>query len=222
MDTQPDLDVIREQIEETRCSLADKLGTLEADVKETVENAKEAMESAKEAVEETLASAKETVQETISSVTETVHDATESVKRNLNLEYQVDRHPWTLLGLSLFSGVALGVFLGGRTKPGRRVAQGQSAAPVELIERAPAPAPSPLTHAEPSRPSFLDKLTSQLDAELEKAKDLAIATLVGVVHNVAKKSIPALGSAVEDMMTHAASQFPVPATQDGGERPGPS
>jgi len=212
--------VIRGQIAETRSSLTDKLETLEADVRETVEGAKESMESAREAVEDTLASARETVQETISSVTETVHDAKESVMRNLNLEYQVNRHPWAMLGLSLVSGVALGIFLGGRTKPGRRVAQGPSAAPVELPERAPAAVRSSLTHEEPSRPGFLDKLTSQLDAEFEKAKDLAIATLVGVVHNVAKKSIPALGSAVEDMMTEGASPIAAPPRQNGRERPG--
>ncbi|HKI30673.1 MAG TPA: hypothetical protein VKA46_02190 [Gemmataceae bacterium] len=218
MDTQPELDVIREQIEGTRSSLTEKLETLEADVKETVESAKETVESAREAVEETLTTARETVRETISSVTETVHDATESVKRNLDLEYQVHRHPWAMLGLSLVSGVALGAFLGGRRIRGRRVAQRLPEAAVEPPERAPsAPAapPSRLTHEGPNRPGFMDKLTSQLGAEFEKAKDLAIATLVGAFRDVAKRSIPALGSAVEDLMTHAASQLAAPPQQHG-------
>jgi ElaB/YqjD/DUF883 family membrane-anchored ribosome-binding protein len=214
VDTRPDLDVMREQIDQTRSSLTEKLETLEADVKETVENAREAVEGAREAV-----------QETISSVTETVHDATETVKRNLNLEYQVNRHPWAMLGLSLVSGVALGVFLGGRMKADRRVAQRLSAAPVEppeRAERASAPARSPLTPEKPNRPGFMNKLTSQFSAEFEEAEDLVITTLVGVFHNVAKKSIPALGSAIKDMMTHAASQFSVPPQQHGTERPEPT
>jgi ElaB/YqjD/DUF883 family membrane-anchored ribosome-binding protein len=222
MDTQPDLDVIREQIDETRSSLTEKLETLEAEVKETVGTARETLTSAREAVEETLASARETVQETISSVTETVHQATETVKRNLDLQYQVNRHPWAMMGLSLVSGVALGAFLGGRRNPGRRMAQYMSEASVEAAERAqsaPAAPRSQLTHEEPSRPGFVDKLTSQLGDEIEKAKDLAITTLVGIVREVAKKSIPELGSAVENMMTHAAAQLAAPPQQFGGERP---
>lgn len=204
MDTQSDLDVIRGQIDQTRSSLTEKLETLEAGVKETVETAKE-----------TVVSARETVQETISSVTETMHNAKETVKRNLDLEYQVQQHPWTMLGLSLLSGVALGAFLGGRMNPGRRLAQRMSEGSAEPPERA---ASAPMAQQEPHPSGFMDKLTSQLGDEVEKAKDLAIATLVGVAHNVVKKSIPALGAAVEDMMTQVAAQAGAPPQQYGGER----
>jgi ElaB/YqjD/DUF883 family membrane-anchored ribosome-binding protein len=207
MDQQTDVGVMREQIEETRSSLTEKLETLEAEVKETVE------------------SARETVRETISSVTGTVHDATETVKRNLDLEYQIHQHPWAMLGLSLLSGVALGAFLGGRMSPGRRAARGMSEGSVEPPERArsaPAAPRSRPAHEEPKRPGFMDKLTSQIGDEVEKAQDLAIATLVGVVRNVAKKSIPALGSAVEGMMTQAASQCADPPRQHVGRRPEPA
>jgi ElaB/YqjD/DUF883 family membrane-anchored ribosome-binding protein len=111
MDPQPD--VIREQIEETRSSLTEKLETLEAEVKGTVE-------SAKEAVQETLETAKETVQDTISSVKETVHNASETVKRTFDLPYQVDRHPWGMVLLSFAGGLVGGAFLGGRMKSPRR------------------------------------------------------------------------------------------------------
>ncbi len=195
MDEQQDVGAMREQIEETRSALTEKLETLEAEVKETVDTARD------------------TVRETISSVTETVHDATESVKRNLDLEYQVQQHPWAMLGLSLVSGLALGAFLGSRSNRGSRMAQRMSEASVEPLERAPA-APS----ARPAAPAFMDKLTSQLGDEIEKAKDLAIVTLVGVVRDVAKKSIPALGAAVEEMMTHAAAECGAPPQQYGGER----
>jgi ElaB/YqjD/DUF883 family membrane-anchored ribosome-binding protein len=209
MDPQPD--VIHKQIEETRSSLTEKLETLEAEVKGTVQSAKDTVESAKEAVESTLSTAKETVQETISSVKETVESAKESVKRTFDIPRQVDRHPWAMLGLSLVSGVITGALLGGRLTPGRRIARRMSEASAEPYRTEGEPAAgSPPTHQGSGRPGFMDKLTGQFGDEFEKVKDLAIATLVGVVADVAKKSIPALGHAVEDMMTRAAAEWGTP------------
>jgi ElaB/YqjD/DUF883 family membrane-anchored ribosome-binding protein len=217
MDPQPD--VIHKQIEETRSSLTEKLETLEAEVKGTVQTAKETVESAKEAVEETFTTAKETVQETISTVKETVNNAKETVKRTFDLEYQVDRHPWAMLGLSFASGIALGAFLGGRLSRDSGMARHMSEAsrvPPERGESTPAAAWARLTHEEPARPGFMDKLSSQLGGEMEKVKDLAISTLVGVVGDVARRSLPALANTVEEMMANAASQFAHP--QQNGPR----
>jgi ElaB/YqjD/DUF883 family membrane-anchored ribosome-binding protein len=192
MDPQPD--VIRQQIEETRSSLTEKLETLEAEVKGTVESARE----------------------TVENVKESVHNAKETVKRTFDIPYQVDRHPWAMLGLSLVSGVVAGAFLGGRMSTDRRIARRMSEASVEPPERGGAAWPR-LTHEGDGRPGFLDKLGSQLGDEFEKAKDLAISTLVGVVGEVARKSIPALGNAVEEMMTRVASQAGAPPQQYGQE-----
>jgi ElaB/YqjD/DUF883 family membrane-anchored ribosome-binding protein len=211
MDPQPD--VIRQQIEETRSSLTDKLETLEAEVKETVQSARDTVENVQEAVEHTLSSARETVQETISSVKETVENATETVKRTFDLPYQVDRHPWAMLGLSFVAGLAGGAFLGGRVSPGRRVARRMaeaSAEPPERSQGAPAAAWSRSSHEGPARPGFVDKLSSQFGDEFEKIKDLAITTLVGVVGDVARRSLPVLASSVEEMMLNIASQAGLP------------
>jgi ElaB/YqjD/DUF883 family membrane-anchored ribosome-binding protein len=211
MDPQPD--VIHKQIEETRSSLTEKLETLEAEVKGTVQTAKETVETAKESV-----------QETISTVKETVHNAKETVKRTFDLEYQVDRHPWAMLGLSLVSGIACGAFLGGRMTNGSRLARRMSeasAAPPERGGTSPAAAWSRLTHEEPARPGFMDRLSGQFGDEFEKVKDLAISTLVGVVSDVAKRSIPALGNAVEEMVANAASQLAHPQ-QHGPQGAGPA
>jgi ElaB/YqjD/DUF883 family membrane-anchored ribosome-binding protein len=207
MDPQPD--VIRQQIEETRSSLTEKLETLEAEVKGTVQSAKETVESAKESVHET-----------INSVKEGVETAKETVKRTFDIPYQVDHHPWAMMGLSLVTGVLAGVLLGSRTRPDRRLVRRMSEAsrePPLRDESAPAPAWARLTHEESGRPGFLDKLGGQLAGEMEKAKDLAIHTLVGVVDNVIQRSIPVLGSAVEDMMTRAATNFGAQPQQHGEE-----
>jgi ElaB/YqjD/DUF883 family membrane-anchored ribosome-binding protein len=186
----PEPNVIREQIDETRSSLTEKLETLEAEVKGTVQSARE----------------------TISSVKESVQSAKETVKRTFDVEYQVNRHPWAMLGLSLVSGVALGALLGGRMSADRRIARRLAEAPAEPDGRAegtPVAALSRLAQ-EPQRPGFMDKLSSQLGDEFEKVKDQAVTALVGVVGNVARKSIPALANAVEEMMTRAASEMGAP------------
>jgi ElaB/YqjD/DUF883 family membrane-anchored ribosome-binding protein len=200
MDPQPD--VIRQQIEETRSHLTEKLETLEAEVKGTVQ------------------SAKETVEETISSVKETMTNAKEAVKRTFDVRYQVDQHPWAMLGLSAISGLALGVLVGGRLTTSRRVARRMSEASVEPpmrhAESAPARAWSRLTQREPGQPGFLDKLADHLGDEVDKAKDLAIQTAVRVVDNVVRQSIPALGAVVEDMLGRAATNFTNPPQHGDG------
>jgi len=209
MDPQPD--VIRQQIEETRSNLTEKLETLEAEVKGTVQSAKETVENAKEAVEET-----------INNVKEKVESATETVKRTFDIPYQVDRHPWAMMGLSLVSGVVAGALVGGRVGRGDRVARRMSEASREPLERTEAAALSRPSYEGAARPGFFDKLTSQLGDEFEKVKDLAVSTMVGVVGDVARKSIPALGQAVEEMMTRVASQAGAPPPQYGEERREPS
>jgi ElaB/YqjD/DUF883 family membrane-anchored ribosome-binding protein len=196
MDPQPDL--IRQQIDQTRSSLTDKLETLEAEVKGTVQSARETVECAKE-----------TVQETISSVKESVNSAKETVKHTFDIPYQVDRHPWFMLGLSLASGAVAGALLASRMDGGRRVARplaGSSAEP-----------PVPVGISEPDYrrgptangaggAGFMEKLTGRFGNEFEKVKDLAIETLVGVAGEAARKAIPALARAVEDMLVRAAAE----------------
>ena len=63
----------------------------------------------------------------------------------------------------------------------------------------------------------MDRLTGQLGDEVEKAKDLAIKTVVGVVDHVIQRSIPVLGTVVEDMMTRAAANFGDHPQQHGEE-----
>jgi ElaB/YqjD/DUF883 family membrane-anchored ribosome-binding protein len=200
MDPQPDL--IRQQIEETRSSLTDKLESLEAEVKGTVQ------------------SAKETVEGTISTVKETVENAKETVKRTFDIPYQVDRHPWAMVGLSLFSGAVVGALIGRRTGPDHRMARRMAEASREppVNGATPAAAWSRLSGEEPARPGFVDKLGGRLADELEKGKDLAINAVAGVVENVIRRSIPALSTAVENVLSNAAASVGAPPQQYGEER----
>lgn len=218
MDPQPD--VIRSQIEETRSSLTEKLETLEAEVKGTVQEAKET-------VLDTFQNAKETVSETIETVKDTVESAKESVKRTFDVSYQVNERPWTMMGISLVAGLATGALVGGSTNTSARVARGMSRA------SAPPEDQPGYGHASSSasflsggastsrKPGFFDKLTSQLAGEFDQFKDVAVAALVQVVHDMAQQAAPALRQGVEQMLHQARERFTGQAPQ-GGQQPSAS
>jgi len=97
-----ELEVIRDDMEQTRANLADKLGALENQVRETVSTASE-----------TVTSTVEGVKEVVSTVSETVESVTESV----NIYKQIEQHPWAAVGISLAAGFVAGQLLGGSSRP---------------------------------------------------------------------------------------------------------
>src|SRR5687768_2848245 len=105
-------EVIKQQMAETRESLADKLETLENKVIGTVENTTQSVantvESVTDAVQDTVATVKGTVHDTVEAVKGGVHDTVETVREAFDIRQQVDRHPWAML----CGSVALG-FIGG-------------------------------------------------------------------------------------------------------------
>src|SRR4029077_13252856 len=86
-----DTDEMRQEIDCTRSAMADKLEALEDRVMGTVQ------------------SAQETVQDSIQMAKDTVA----TVKRSFDVKYQVEQHPWAMVGGCFFVGLALGgLFLG--------------------------------------------------------------------------------------------------------------
>ena len=77
---------MRQEIDGTRSAMADKLEALQDRVMNTVQ------------------SAQETVEDSIQSANDTMA----SVKQNLDIKYQVEQHPWLMVGGSILAGVALG------------------------------------------------------------------------------------------------------------------
>lgn len=91
MDAEHDLaeqetDEMRQEIDCTRSAMADKLEALEDQVMGTVQ-------SAQETVEGSIQMAKDTVA---------------TVKRNFDIKYQVEQHPWIMVGGCFIAGLALG------------------------------------------------------------------------------------------------------------------
>lgn len=190
MDQEPNL--IRQQIDETRSSLTDKLETLENQVRGTVANAKSSVE------------------ETIQNVKCTVTDTVQKVKRNLDLGYQVEQHPWAMFGASVAAGFLAGTLLPRRLPSANgwatheRPEERQS----RYVPAAPTVSEARLAETEQvSKPSWFGNLLHQFDSEIQQAKELAIGAAVGVVRDLVKQAVPQLGPQIEEVMNSATTKL---------------
>lgn len=185
MDIEPE--VARQQMDDTRASLTDKLGTLEQHVVDTVQGATDA------------------VADTVENVKDAVHETVENVKDTLNISLQVRRHPWGMM----VGSVALG-YLGGYLLYRAGSAR---AKPSDLTSQPPAPdrvttppngvstrhrsagtsgdKPAPEAARGPSEPGWLSGAKAQFGPEITKLKELVVGTVL---------------SAVRDMITQAVSE----------------
>jgi len=200
-------DVIRQEIEQTRASLTDKIETLEYEVRDTVQ-------TAKATVEQTLETAKATVEQTIEGVKGTVEDTVQSVKETFDVTRQVEAHPWGMVGGSMLAGFALGWLLPGRPHPERwtvhRVAEGMR--PNGRAEQPTAPSSSPdrwpsELRDEASGPSLFERLADQFGDEIAKVKGIAIGAAVSALRDLAKQQLPTLAPQIDEVMNSATTKL---------------
>lgn len=208
MDKEPDVSTemekdpheIRQDIDETRSSLTEKLETLENQVLGTVQEAKE------------------TVQDTIENVKETVQETVQTVKRTFDVHYQVDRHPWGMMGGSFLTGFLIGAVTAPRHH-GHRAAGGAGSATFFRASGGHAgngsmsrPEPvtlAPASQAEPSGgPGFLSGLMQQFGPEIHQVKELAIGAALGLVRDFLKGAVPpTLAGHVEQIIDNATTKM---------------
>ena len=203
-DNEPE--VIREQMQETRESLTEKLETLEQQVVGTVQGATAA-------VTDTVENVKEAVQETVDTVRDSVQGTVETVKETFNLPRQVERHPWPMMGGSFALGYLSG-WASGRPghfgwSPWRRT----SSSMANWIssgdgERA-APHASPETSGDgtfgagghAARPGWFSSVSNLFGSEFGKLKRLAIGALVASVRDAVTDAVPEqMRHQVQDVM----------------------
>jgi ElaB/YqjD/DUF883 family membrane-anchored ribosome-binding protein len=84
MDSEPE--VIRQQMDETRAALADKLEQLEQQVVGTVQDAADTVESVRTAVHDS-----------VETVTHSVRHTVDAVSDSIDIPRQVQRHPWPMM-----------------------------------------------------------------------------------------------------------------------------
>jgi ElaB/YqjD/DUF883 family membrane-anchored ribosome-binding protein len=188
MDQEPD--VIRHDIEQTRSALTEKLEALEGEVRDKVE-------TAKETVEETIANVKATVRETV-----------DTVKRTFDVRYQVDRHPWAMVGGSALAGFLIGSYFGRResraTDRSHRFQTGaslsnlvhtQSRGGYETYREREAP--------QPEQPGVIERLRHQFEGEIDKIKGVAIGAAMGWLRDAAEQALPQLAPHINEVMNSA-------------------
>jgi hypothetical protein len=177
----PEAEVIKHQMQETRSSLTEKLETLEQQVVGTVQ-------STTSAVTNTVENVTGAVQETAATVKESVREVVENVKDSLDIPRQVQRHPWFMLGGSVFLG-----FVGGRLL--------QSLEPRPVSYRGYAPPPRPLAEAAHktaevasaaarSMPGWVAAVAETFAPEIDKLKRAGIGMALGFVRDKLAESVP--------------------------------
>jgi hypothetical protein len=202
-------DLIREQMEETRSSMTDKLeklenkvvqtvtGTTDA-VTETVEAVKDTVKNTTEAVTETVEQVKESVQATVQTVTGTVKGGIRGIK---NL-FTPSKHPWFCMGASVIGGFVVARMILPRRRP-RPEVQAMTAATHPIGAAAPTPVRSTAQvtshngghrgkerHAPPAK-GFLQGIADQLHPELDKIKGMALGMLVETARDLVMRAVPA-------------------------------
>jgi len=192
--------VIREQMEQTRASLSDKLGALETQVRDTIQSATSAVtttvddvKNVVESVTDTVSSVKESVTETAQTVSETVTDTVqstiESVKETFDICGQVERHPWGAIGCAFGLGLTGGLLLGSSEKPVQPTAVG---APPPAPPPAPAPvaAPAAASHEPSVFDKAVDKAEEGLGRMFQSVRGLAFSALFGLAREMVRSALP--------------------------------
>lgn len=180
-------DEMRQEIDNTRSAMADKLEALEDRVMGTVQ-------SAQETVEDSLQMAK---------------DGVATVKRNFDIKYQVEQHPWVMVGGCFLAGLTLGslvVRVRRRSRPAPDRLAGNETPLAEshrsfaeqrsngsLDSAAPPPRPQSLSA---NRPAFF----GQFQEEIDKVKGMAIGYVMGLARDSIKDAVPQLASQIDDVM----------------------
>jgi ElaB/YqjD/DUF883 family membrane-anchored ribosome-binding protein len=186
-------DEMRQEIDCTRSAMADKLEALEDRVMGTVQNAQET-------VDDSIQMAKDTVA---------------TVKRNFDIKYQIEQHPWATVGGCFFVGLALGgLFLRGRRSPQvpNRPAGNETplaGSPRLFAEQrsndsfdTAAPPPRPRSMSA-NRPGFFD----QFHAEIDQVKGMAIGYVMGLARDAIKDAVPQLASQIDDVMNSVTTKL---------------
>ena len=183
MDQEPD--VIRQNIDETRSSLTEKLETLEGQVRDTVQGARA-----------------------------TVENTIESVKRTFDLPYQVRQHPWPMVGGSILAGFLAGSFAGRRPGPrGERPSSsgrafGALSSSYREQESSSTARPDGVSGTAPAKQSLVNKFLDQFDDEIGKVKEVAIGAAAAVVREWIKSYLPPnLRAQVDEVANSATSKL---------------
>jgi ElaB/YqjD/DUF883 family membrane-anchored ribosome-binding protein len=177
-----ELEVIHDQMEETRASLANKLEALESQVRETVQSASETVASAVEGAKEVVSSVSEGTKQVVDKVSETV----ESVKEKLSVRRYVEQYPWASLGVAVAAG-----FVAAQLLPRRPISQWMGESPVGAGDYYAGPTePVRTDPARHEEDGWSKGLQGVLKTAASTVEGLAVGTLMSVIKDVVARNLP--------------------------------
>jgi ElaB/YqjD/DUF883 family membrane-anchored ribosome-binding protein len=174
-----ELEVIHNQMEETRASLAEKIEALESKVTQTVQTATETVSSAVEGAKEVVSSVTEGAKQVVETVTETV----ETVKEKLSISRYVERYPWTSFGVSVAAG-----FLAGRLLPSWSSSSGHTS--TGYYPSQPQTAPPQAPRYQPSSSQWGSTAKGVLETTASTVGGMALGTLMSALKGLVTRSLP--------------------------------
>jgi hypothetical protein len=230
---QQNLEDTRQDIEETRASMTEKLELLEERVRETLEDTKSAVEGIVEnvkgtvdetvgVVKETVDGAKSTVEDIVENVKGTMDETVTNVKQAFDLSYQVDQHPWLMVG----GAVLLGSLLGRLTRSEWRtngydytdevngdtsfyataLAGGPNVYAEAEEEKYPESPKQPRSARASQRQGWWTGL-GQFQEEFNLVKSAIIGTMMGTVREMIRQNMPAVAPTLEKAVTSASRKM---------------
>lgn len=170
-------DLIKEDIEETRAALTEKLETLEDQLMDKVETAKESVEDTIENVRATL--------------------------RKVSPTHQVQQHPFVMIGGSLAAGMLVGKAIQSRSARAKSwerdqdVGFGEQGIPRRRIER---------PYSRPRGPSLLSKLAGAFPDEIDVVKGMALSLALEGLREIAKEALPRFEAQINKVVDSAAQK----------------
>lgn len=171
-------EVIRQQMEETKSQLSDKLVSLEHQVSETVQ-------STGSAVNATVGA----VQETVETVTGAVQDAMKSVSNVFDIGHQINKHPWLVLGGAVVVGyLAVDVLEESTKSTGQR---SKSDSPRPSAENGGHRNGTPVVEFRPTAASIPAARESAIsNSPWQQLTNAATGALIGIVQDAAARVVP--------------------------------
>jgi len=214
-------EVIKQEMEETRSSLVEKIETLEQQVAQTVHQATSAVSSTVETVKDVVGSTTEAVQSVVDSTTEAVQSTVETVKGTFDLSAHIDRHPWAAFGAAVAAGFAAGKLIPPPRTTRSHTGQDWSSWAQSQSRAQPQPEPQPQPERQSQSSSMLSGLSSLLEKPLDMAKGLAVGALFSVIRDVVSQSLPdewskQLAATVEDLNKQFGGLALEPIKHDNG------
>jgi ElaB/YqjD/DUF883 family membrane-anchored ribosome-binding protein len=189
VDDERELEVIREEMEETRTSLANKLEALESQVRDTVQSATDTVSSAVDGAKEVVSSVSEGAKQVVESVSETV----ETVKESLSVSRYVEQYPWASVGVAVAAGfVAAQLIPSSRSTSGDR---SEALPPASSGSYTPSAASSyqPSTAAPPRQEessAWTGALKGVWDTAATTVEGLAVGTLMSAIKDLVVRGLP--------------------------------